>query len=99
MRPHSRLIVIALLALVWTGVASAESPESLAPDALAAIAELELDSAFEQATRPGDSARTPQLAGPTTMACKGELAREADETCTVRTDRLMAAMPAALAPH
>jgi hypothetical protein len=97
MRLSSQMILIALLALGWSSLASAEdavAPAALDPSALAAIADMELDAAFEHATAPADPGD-----GPTTMRCRDGAAMGDLETCVVTADGSVAAMPAALAQH
>jgi hypothetical protein len=96
------VLLMALLALGFSTVASAEDPNtspSVDPSAVAAVADLSLDSAFEQATSPKNAGSMAALNGPTSMDCRSGEATERLETCVVTVDGLLASTPAALATH
>ncbi|MAG31184.1 MAG: hypothetical protein CL908_09895 [Deltaproteobacteria bacterium] len=101
MRSLSRLVLVAVLALGWSALASAanlEDNQSIDPTAFAAITDLQLDAAFEVAMSESSSALF-GLSGPTTMECKGA-AGSSFETCVVRADGMPSSLtPSALARH
>ena len=104
MRPLSPFSFVALLALTWTGLASAETPNTappIGPSEIAAVADMQLDDAFEKTAADDSDDFLHQLAGPTSMDCKNALTRTDAETCvvTVVDGSTMTAPPAALAQH
>ncbi len=84
MRPISRLALVALIALTWTSLATAETPDINSPleiDAFASITALALDAAFEESMAERSDPLLRSLGGPTTMKCAR--APSAVETCVV----------------
>lgn len=103
MRSMSRITLTALLALTWSSLASAETPDanpSLAPGTIESVIEMQLDDAFEKSSALENEEFLHDLAGPTTMDCQDSLARNAPETCVVTiAGASPVGMPAALAQH
>ena len=99
----SKIPFIALIVLGWNGVALGDdrtTPDMLEPSVFAAIANMELDSAFERATSPiAHDIALPDLAGTTTMLCREGAARGDLETCVVTGSGDPRRKPAALAQH
>lgn len=101
MRPLSRFVLVAALALGWSSLASAGTPDgdpSIDPSHFSMVADVELDSAFESAMGSDISALY-ALGGPSTMDCKAAVRRGELETCVVRADGDASTVPAALAQH
>ena len=99
MRLTSHLL-IALVALTWSSAAAAKSDTStstLSPAVLSALADLDLDAAFERATWPISNNVLKGLGGPTTMNCTTGEVVNAIETCEVSAEGLPSSMPASLA--
>ena len=103
MRPLTRYVLPAIFALTCTQLASAETPETaptLEPGAIASVAEMELDDAFEKSTAHQSDEFLRRLAEPTSMDCTNAVTRDPSETCIVRAEREPASSPpAALARH
>ena len=99
MKSVSRSILVALIALCWSGLAAAnpnDSPSSVDASALRAVTNIQLDLAFESfVSEDGRDALT-GLAGPTFMECSGTAMRGEIETCLVTTDRLASTSPASI---
>jgi hypothetical protein len=95
------VLLIALLALGWSSIASAEDSKTdgLEPKALAEMSTPSLDSAFERATSPKHDRSLHGLAGPSTMNCQNGADLDDLETCVVTADGMLASVPAALAQH
>ena len=95
------VLLIALLALGWSGVASAEDSKTdvLEPKALSAMTSVSLDNAFERATSPTHEQTLHGLAGPSQMNCESGTDHDGLETCVVTTEGMLASAPAALAQH
>jgi hypothetical protein len=102
MKPVSRSIFVALIALCWSGLAVA-NPEDSSPSVdtsdLRAVTNVRLDLAFESFVSEDGADALTGLAGPTTMECSGTAMRGEIETCLVTTDRLASTSPASLAQH
>jgi hypothetical protein len=98
-----RILIIALIALGWTGVAAAQdqaAPITIEPSAFAALTNMQLDSAFERATSPATRAiALPEPAGDSTMTCQGGASKGDLETCVVTGPDGKGEAPAAPAPH
>ena len=103
MQPRSHFAFAALLALFWTGLASAESPDinpALEPGAFAAATEMHLDDALEKSGPLGSDDFLRGLAGPSSMDCTYAITRSELETCVVSVEsEPRTAVPAALAQH
>jgi hypothetical protein len=102
MRPTSQ-VFIALIALVWSSASVAENnistPTTLDPAVLSALADLDLDAAFERAAWPISDKVLYGLCGPTTMNCTTDKGRNAIETCEVKAEGVPAPTQASLAQH
>lgn len=103
MRFTSRFSVVALSALVWASVASAETPNrttQLEPGGYAVVTEMQLEDAFEKSATRGPDEFLRRLAGPTSMDCTNAVTLSEFETCVVTAEGTpRTAMPAALAQH
>jgi hypothetical protein len=101
MQVRYSVLLIALLALGWSGVASAEDSEAnvLEPKTLSEVSTLSLDNAFERATSPKHDRSLHGLAGPSTMNCENGAELDGPETCVVTAEGMLASVPAALAQH
>jgi len=101
MQVRYSVLLIALLALGWSGVASAEDSKTdvLEPKALSAMTSVSLDSAFERATSPKHEGTLHGLAGPSKMNCQNATEVDGLETCVVTAEGMLASVPAALAQH
>jgi hypothetical protein len=100
MRLTSRFLLGALLATIYTGTATAETPATAsAPDTLdlAAITDPKLDDAFERSSYQNSDRFMSRLGRPTTMDCAGGPAHAGPETCTVTAPEYESVVPAALA--
>ena len=100
MRFRTSVLLVALLALGWSGVASAEDTTSntVEPAAFAAMSHVSLDQAFELATTPATSAAWQAMLCQTTMQCETVAEANSDETCIVTASGdLRDSRPAALA--
>lgn len=80
MRPRSRILFAALLALSWSSLASADGNQ---PGQADAPTYLELDVAFEQAANEVGRDSLLELPGPTSMDCQQPLTTNDLETCVV----------------
>ena len=102
MRPTSQILLAALLALCWSGLAAANQNEpvpSLDPSAFRAIMNMQLDSDVEKVALEGDRQVIHGLAGPSSMDCSHGLTKDDIETCVVTTPGPRTVMPTALAQH
>jgi len=101
MQVRYSVLLIALLTLGWSGVASAEDSKTdvLEPKALARMSSLSLDTAFERATSPKHDRALRGLAGPSKMNCENGVDLDGPETCVVTAEGMLASVPAALAQH
>ncbi len=101
MRPIS-LIFIALVALIWSSAAAAESntpTSTLDLAALSDLTDLNLDAAFERAASPISNSVLHGFGGPTTMNCTNCDGVNATEICVVHAEGVPASEPASLAQH
>ena len=69
------------------------------PAVLSALADLNLDAAFERATWPISDEMLSGLGGATTMNCTTGEGANAIETCEVNAQGVPAPIPASLAQH
>jgi hypothetical protein len=100
MKPVSRLVFAALIALCWSGLAVANPTDSSAPvdaPSLSAVTNTHLDLAFESFVAEDGSDQLTGLAGPTRMECSGGAMHGEIEICLVTTDRIASTSPASLA--
>jgi hypothetical protein len=103
MQALSHFAIAALLALTWSGLASAESPDanpSIESGLLASVTEMKLDQAIEESGPLGSDDFLRGLAGPSSMDCTHAVTRSDFETCIVSVEGSpRTAVPAALAQH
>lgn len=101
MQPKSRIFLATLIAVTWSGLASAQSPSTEPEtDELNSVIELNLDVALEESAHVDHRTAMLALTGPTSMSCTHPALRNSLETCVVTTpSNRQAAMPAALAQH
>ncbi len=100
MKPASRIMFTALIALCCSGLAAAnpnEATTSADASELRAVTTAQLDLAFESFVSEDGSSQLTGLAGPTTMECSGGAMHGEIETCLVTTDRIGSTSPASLA--
>ena len=97
MRPRSRILFTALLALSWSGLALADENQ---PGQADAPTHLELDVAFEQAANEVGRESLLERPGPTSMDCQHPLTPNDLETCVVTIAASPhVGMPAAIAHY
>lgn len=102
MRPIPRILFMALIALCWSSLASADPQDqgqSLDASRFAAVTNLQLDMVFERFATLGSNPRFHGLMGPTTMDCSSDAIQAGLETCVVTSTGPSLSMPAALAQH
>ncbi len=102
MRPIVRIFFTALIALCWSGLATADTTEPTAqiePSAIRALLNIDLDHDFESIVLPDSQQRLPGLAGPSSMDCSGAESNGGIETCLVTTTTMASTVPAALTQH
>jgi len=100
MKPVTRFIVTALIALCWSGLSAAnpnDSSPSVDASALRAVTTVQLDLAFESFVAADAGTGLTGLAGPSSMECSHAASRGGPEVCLVTTDRLASTSPASLA--
>ena len=100
MKPLSRFMLTALIALCWSGLAAADPTDaspSVDASALRAVTNIQLDLAFESFVAEDGSPALTGLTGPSSMECSGTAMHGGIETCLVTTDRIANLSPAALA--
>ena len=102
MRLTSHLF-IALIAMAWSSAAVADSDTqtstTLDPAVLSALADLNLDAAFERITWPISDNVLLGFGGPTTMNCTIGEGVDGVETCEVRAEGISSSTPASFAQH
>ena len=102
MRPIPKILFMALMALCWSSLASADPQnqgQSLDSSQFAAVTSLQLDMAFERFATLGSKPGFQGLMGPTTMDCSSDAIQAGLETCVVTSSGPSLSMPAALAQH
>ena len=103
MRPLSRILFGVLLALCWSGLATADPhdpSQSLDVSAFRAVTNMQLDAAFERFVSRGGGQSLRGLAGPSSMECTNPAMHGGIETCVVRSSSpATSTIPAALAQH
>lgn len=104
MHPLSRILLSALLASSWTGLAWANPDEPPAPRAVIDFASVtattELERALDQLVARETSQTWQEPSGPTRMACRDSGSAGDPETCTVTATRVSPpTLPASLAAH
>ena len=100
MRPISKILFMALIALCWSSLASADPQnqgQSLDASRFAAVTNLQLDMVFERFATLGSNPGFHGLTGPTAMDCSNDAIRAGLETCVVTSSGPAPSMPAALA--
>ncbi|MBJ21328.1 MAG: hypothetical protein GY910_06765 [bacterium] len=86
MRPRPRFVLAALLALAWTGSASAgtlDTGPAIDPGVFASIAAIQLDDAFEKSAGLESDDFLQRLGSPTSMVCTNTGVPQQVETCIV----------------
>jgi hypothetical protein len=100
MRLTPRILFGALLALCWSGLATAnprDPTESLDPSVFRALTNMQLDAAFETVVSQGSDQTIYRLCGPSSMTCEADGTSDGIETCVVTTIVPSKSMPAARA--
>lgn len=96
-------VFIALIALAWSIVATAENNIStstaLGSTDFSVLTDLNLDPAFERAAWPIADNVLYELYGPTTMNCMTDADINAIEICEVKAEGVPASRQASLAQH
>jgi hypothetical protein len=102
MRPTPNIILGALLALCWSGLATAnplDPAQPLDPAVLRAMTNMQLDSAFERFVSQGNHQAIYRLSGPSSMTCESSGMLDGIETCVVTTVAYSKSTRAALAQY
>ncbi len=102
MRPTSRILFGAFIALCWSGLATANPPDpttSLDPSVFREVSNIQLDSAFEEFVSQDSGRSIRGLSGPSSMDCDDARTKADIETCVVTTRAPRNPAPAALAQH